>query len=158
MLEYACQRIYRDARITSIYEGTTQLQTVAAIRYVTSGFYSNVLNDYLQEEVAPEFAGLKSTAAAMVKKYEEAVAKVNAAENDELHDFLARRLYEMAADCIMSLLIIKDASNRPDLFAKSANVYVRFAESEIEKHYNYVMKFDAALLPNFRQVEAPAAE
>ncbi len=158
MLEYACQRIYRDARITSIYEGTTQLQTVAAIRYVTSGFYSSVLNDYLQEEVAPEFAGLKSTAAAMVKKYEEAVAKVNAAENDELHDFLARRLYEMAADCIMSLLIIKDASNRPDLFAKSANVYVRFAESEIEKHYNYVMKFDAALLPNFRQVEAPAAE
>ena len=107
MLEYACQRIYRDARITSIYEGTTQLQTVAAIRYVTSGFYSNVLNDYLQEEVAPEFAGLKSTAAAMVKKYEEAVAKVNAAENDELHDFLARRLYEMAADCIMSLLIIR---------------------------------------------------
>ncbi len=40
MMEYACQRIYRDARITTIYEGTTQLQTVAAIRYVTNGSYS----------------------------------------------------------------------------------------------------------------------
>lgn len=156
MLEYACQRIYRDARITSIYEGTTQLQTVAAIRYVTSGFYSTVLAEYLGWEVAAEFAGLKESAAAMVKKYEEAVAKVNASEDAEMHDFLARRLYEMAADCVMSLLIIKDASNRPDLFAKSANVYVRFAESEIEKHYNYIMKFDASLLPNFRQVEAAA--
>ena len=45
MLEYACQRIYRDARITSIYEGTTQLQTVAAIRYVTNGSYSATLRE-----------------------------------------------------------------------------------------------------------------
>ena len=49
MLEYKCQRIYRDARITSIYEGTTQLQTVAAIRYVTNGTYTSVINDMIAE-------------------------------------------------------------------------------------------------------------
>ena len=46
MLEYACQRIYRDARITSIYEGTTQLQTVAAIRYVTNGSYLATIREF----------------------------------------------------------------------------------------------------------------
>ena len=51
MLEYACQRIYRDARITSIYEGTTQLQTVAAIRYVTNGSYAATLRDYELDSV-----------------------------------------------------------------------------------------------------------
>ena len=39
MKDYACERVYRDARITSIYEGTTQLQVVAAIRHVTTGTY-----------------------------------------------------------------------------------------------------------------------
>ena len=67
MLEYACQRIYRDARITSIYEGTTQLQTVAAIRYVTNGFYSSVIEDYAQMPVAQELEGIKSRVAAMAE-------------------------------------------------------------------------------------------
>ena len=63
MLEYACQRIYRDARITSIYEGTTQLQTVAAIRYVTNGSYAATLRDYetipCSEEMQPLMDRLK---------------------------------------------------------------------------------------------------
>jgi alkylation response protein AidB-like acyl-CoA dehydrogenase len=53
MLEYACQRIYRDARITSIYEGTTQLQTVAAIRYVTNGSYAAQLHEWEQQPILP---------------------------------------------------------------------------------------------------------
>ena len=57
MMEYACQRIYRDARITSIYEGTTQLQTVAAIRYVTNGAYAATLHEYELIPCAPEFEG-----------------------------------------------------------------------------------------------------
>ena len=153
MLEYPCQRIYRDARITSIYEGTTQLQTVAAIRYVTSGFYLQVIRDFEQEACADEFAALKQRVAAMTAKYEEAVNKVNEAGNEELHDFLARRLYEMAGDIIMSHLLLQDATAQPDMFRKSVNVYVRFAESEIEKHYNYIKGFDTDLLANFRQEE-----
>ncbi len=37
MKDYACERLYRDARIMNIYEGTTQLQVVAAINHVTKG-------------------------------------------------------------------------------------------------------------------------
>lgn len=154
MLEYPCQRIYRDARITSIYEGTTQLQTVAAIRYVTSGFYSQVINDYFQFAYSAEVADLVARVKVMFEKFEACVKQVNEAENQELHDFVARRLYEMAGDIIMSLLILQDATNRPDLFSKSANVYVRFAEAEIEKHNTYITKFDASLLDNYRKAEA----
>ncbi len=151
MVEYPCQRIYRDARITSIYEGTTQLQTVAAIRYVTSGFYSTIIADYLNSfSYSAEVAGLVERVKVMAVKFDACTAKVNEAKDGELHDFVARRLYEMAADIIMSLLILQDATNRPDLFSKSANVYVRFAESEVEKHNNYIQKFDASLLENFR--------
>ncbi len=102
MLEYACQRIYRDARITSIYEGTTQLQTVAAIRYVTNGSYSATLRDYEQVPCSEEMQPLMDRIKEMTNKFEACTNAVKEAQNQELLDFVARRLYEMAAVCIMS--------------------------------------------------------
>ena len=59
MKDYACERIYRDARITSIYEGTTQLQVVAAIRYVTTKTYLARMREFEAEAVKPELEGIK---------------------------------------------------------------------------------------------------
>lgn len=162
MLEYACQRLYRDARILSIYEGTTQLQTVAAGRYITNGFYGSVIADMLQYGQAPasagsedwcteEFVALKEKCAAMAEKYNEAVAYVNEQKCDEFKDFVIRHLYEMAADIIMSLLLIGDASKAPELFAQSARVYNRYVASEIERHYNYIMGATPEDLADYRK-------
>ena len=107
MLEYACQRIYRDARITSIYEGTTQLQTVAAIRYVTNGAYLATLRDYEQVPCSEEMKPILEQIKAMTDKFEACTNVIKESQNQELHDFMARRLYEMAAVCIMSHLIIQ---------------------------------------------------
>ena len=76
---------------------------------------------------------------------------VKEANNQELHDFVARRLMEMAADTIMCHLLMQDATNRPDLFAKSLNVYVNYAEAEVEKHFNFIRKFTAEQLDSYRQ-------
>jgi len=151
MLEYACQRIYRDARITSIYEGTTQLQTVAAIRYITNGFYGQVIANMEQDETAAEFAAQRELAKKMAVKYNECVEKVNAAENDEFKDFCSRHLYEMAASTVMSNLIVSDASKAPELFGKSARIYTRFAMAEVEKHYNFIMSATADDLADYRK-------
>ena len=162
MLEYACQRLYRDARILTIYEGTTQLQTVAAGRYITNGFYGQVIADMLEAGQAPkevgtadwcaaEFQPLKERVAKMAEKYNKAVEYVNEKKDDEFKDFAIRHLYEMAADCIMALLLIGDASRAPELFAKSARVYTRYAAAEIEKHYDFVMSATAEDLADYRK-------
>lgn len=159
IMEYKCQRLFRDARIFSIYEGTTQLQVVAAIRYVTNGTYLGIIKEMLEKEVAPEFQALKERVAKMVEKYEDAFNYVKAAGNNDLHDFLARRLYEMTAEIIMSLLILDDATRAPELFAKSANVYVRYAEGTVAGHYAYIKEFKAEDLVDFLAAapeEAPA--
>lgn len=159
IMEYKCQRLFRDARIFSIYEGTTQLQVVAAIRYVTNGTYLGIIKEMLEKEVAPEFQALKERVAKMVEKYEDAINYVKAAGNNDLHDFLARRLYEMTAEIIMSLLILDDATRAPELFAKSANVYVRYAEGTVAGHYAYIKAFKAEDLADFLAAtpeEAPA--
>ena len=151
MLEYACQRIYRDARITSIYEGTTQLQTVAAIRYVTNGFYSQVIEDYEQLPVAAELEGTKARIKAMAEKFNACTAAVKEADNQELHDLCARHLYEMAADVIMCHLLMQNATKAPELFGKSLQVYVNLAEAEVEKHATLLGKLNPEQLDNYRQ-------
>ena len=116
IMEYKSQRLYRDARIFSIYEGTTQLQVVAAIRYITNGTYMGMIKDMLEHEVADSLKALKVRVALMAEKLEDAVNAVKEAGNQEMQDFVARRLYEMTADTIMSLLILDDATRSQELF------------------------------------------
>lgn len=156
IMEYKSQRLFRDARIFSIYEGTTQLQVVAAIRYITNGTYISIIKEMLEAPVCDSLQPLRSRVAKLVALYEEAVNHVKEADNQELHDFLGRRLYDMTAEIIMSLLIIDDASRAPELFGKSAEVYVRMAEENVLGKAAYVNNFKAEDLPSFRAVEQEA--
>ena len=149
IMEYKSQRLYRDARIFSIYEGTTQLQVVAAVRYITNGTYLAIMKEMLETPVSDNLQPLKVRIAELVDLYEEALNKVNSDENQEQHDFLARRLYDMTAEIIMSLLICIDASKAPELFEKSANVYVRMAEEGVIGKAAYIKAFKAEDLKNF---------
>lgn len=151
IMEYKCQRLFRDARIFSIYEGTTQLQVVAAIRYITNGTYLSIIREMLEEEVSVEMEPLRKLIATLVEDYEAAVNKVKENENQDVQDFLARRLYDMTTEIIMSLLIIADASKAPELFAKSAHVFVKMTEENVVGKVAYINNFDVSDLPNFEQ-------
>ncbi len=150
IMEYKCQRLFRDARIFSIYEGTTQLQVVAAIRYITNGTYLSIIKEMLENEVSDDLKPLKERVAKLVDLYEAAINKVKEANDQAVHDFLARRLYNMTGDIVMSLLILDDATKAPEMFAKSANVYVRMAEEEVLGHSTYIQNFKAEDLESFK--------
>lgn len=150
IMEYKCQRLFRDARIFSIYEGTTQLQVVAAIRYITNGTYLSIIKEMLENEVSEDLKPLKKRVAKLVELYEAAINKVKEANDQAVHDFLARRLYNMTGDIVMSLLILDDATKAPEMFQKSANVYVRMAEEEVLGHSAYIQNFKAEDLESFK--------
>lgn len=150
IMEYKCQRLFRDARIFSIYEGTTQLQVVAAIRYITNGTYLSIIKEMLENEVSDDLKPLKERVAKLVDLYEAAINKVKESNDQAVHDFLARRLYNMTGDIVMSLLILDDATKAPEMFAKSANVYVRMAEEEVLGHSAYIQNFKAEDLESFK--------
>ncbi len=144
MRDYACERIYRDARITSIYEGTTQLQVVAAIRHVTTGTYLNQIKEYAAREYNEAVAPMKAKLEAMTALYEETFAKVQAVEDPDYITFHARRLVEMLGHIIMGYLLMGDASQEPDLFMDSAKVYVNMGEAEVARHAKFIAGFNPA--------------
>ncbi len=158
IMEYKSQRLYRDARIFSIYEGTTQLQVVAAIRYITNGTYLDIMKEMMQSEVSDDLKPLKARVEKLIALYEESVDKVKADENADEHDFLGRRLYDMTANIIESLLILDDATKAPALFAKSANVFVRMAEESVVGAAAYIKAFNAEDLKDFIAEEETVAE
>ncbi len=145
MKDYACERIYRDARITSIYEGTTQLQVVAAIRHVTTGTYKQLIDSYAANEVRPELQSLKDRLAVLTEMYEKAVAAVVAVNNTAYTDFMARRMVEMAGNIVMAYLLLLDA-NRTESFTRSAQVYANLAASEVTRHAEFIHSFDPSQL------------
>ena len=140
MKDYACERIYRDARITSIYEGTTQLQVVAAIRHVTTGNYLNLIRSYAEQGFGGDLAPLAERLAALTEKYAAAVAEVTEANNSAYLDFMARRLVEMAGYLIMAYLLLLDAKT-DESFKKSAVVYTNMVAAEITKHAEFISSF-----------------
>jgi len=151
IMEYKSQRLYRDARIFSIYEGTTQLQVVAAIRYITNGTMLNNIKDMLANlECSESMSGLKARVEKLVPVYEDALNYVKSLDNQDAQDFLARRLYDMTAELVMSLLIIDDASRAPELFTKSANVYVRMTEEDVLGKAAYIKNFKVEDLECFK--------
>ena len=149
MKDYACERVYRDARITSIYEGTTQLQVVAAIRHVLTGTYAQLVEGYKAMTVAPELEAQVKILDEMFAKYQKAVDHVKEVNEAEYTDFMARRLVEMAGDCVMGWLLVTDASRSlgsadadvaaaaADL-ARSAKVYVNLAAADVERASSFI--------------------
>ena len=148
MKDYACDRIYRDARITSIYEGTTQLQVVAAIRHVTTGTYLNYMRDCEAMEVAAEDQAIKDMLIGLTNQYADAVAAVDACKEPGYIDFMARRLVEMAGNIIMTYLLLSDAQRNPS-FRTSLNVFAKFTQSDVAKHIDFISKFSADQLGNY---------
>lgn len=149
MKDYACERLYRDARITSIYEGTTQLQVVAAIRHVTTGTYLNLIRQYEAQDFKPELMDMKERLVKLTAVYAEAVEKVGAAGDAAYSDFMARRLVEMAGNIIMAYLLLSDA-NRNDDFRRSAEVYCNLAQAEVAKHSEFINSFAPAELEVYK--------
>ena len=126
MKDYPIERIYRDARITTIYEGTTQLQVVAAIKGVTTGAYLAQMQEYETTTIKPETQSYRSILVDMAFEYEQAEARVTVHNDPEFIEFHARRLVEMAGNIIMGYLLLNDVQ-RDHKYWKTLEVFLRFA-------------------------------
>ena len=149
MKDFPIERIYRDARITSIYEGTTQLQAIAAIKGVTTGVFLDQISQYETEVLEENFAQLE-VLKKMTTKYEEVCAISAENESPEFLDFHSRRLVEMAGNILMGYLLLLN-SQRDEKFKNSAVLFIDLAKSENQKKYHYIRNFNFENLDIYKQ-------
>ncbi len=149
MKDFPVERIYRDARITSIYEGTSQLQVVAAIKNVGNGLFQKVLADFSTRKIKPDLDFLKNILMKMTDQFSKSVEKVNEHNDVELYDFHSRRLVEMAGNVIIGYLLLFDA-NRNDIFRKSSEIFIRNARAENIEKVSFINNFDTKDLGSYK--------
>ena len=154
MKDYACERLYRDARIMNIYECTSQLQVVAAINAVTKGTFMEQISRYEQQEyseamqpVVEKLKALRTRVEAMVARVEE-ISK----EAAQFKDFHARRLVESVGHIIITYLLAHQASEVEE-YAADAKVFAKLAEAYIIGAEAYVMNSTADDVALISQVQ-----
>ncbi len=150
MKDYPVERLFRDARITNIYEGTTQLQVIAAIRGVSSGSYLKFMEEAAEQKVKPELEYVQKTLSKMKDQYEKAVRKVRGFEDDEYWDFHARRLVEMAGNIIIGYLLLSDAT-RDEQFDKAAALFTKKGRAQNIEHYSYIQNIGMREMSEFKK-------
>ncbi|MFD0763025.1 acyl-CoA dehydrogenase family protein [Lutibacter aestuarii] len=156
MKDFPIERIYRDARITSIYEGTTQLQAVAAIKGVTTGVFLEQIKNY-EAKVFEENVTLKTKLQEMTVSFEEITQQVIDTHHTELLDFHSRRLVEMAGNIIMGYLLLLN-SQRDEKFNKSAKLFINLVSSENKEKFDYINNFNIENLDLYKLVPTELLE
>lgn len=150
MQDFNVERHYRDARITNIYEGTSQLQVVAAIGGVTSGTAAALLDEYDSEEYSHAEDLIKIVRRAR-NNFEKALVHVKGLENAQVLDYHARRLVEMAIDLIQSYLLLRD-SRFSQRKLKLARTFIARMYPRLEEKMAFITSDDATLLENFGSI------
>lgn len=151
MKDFPIERIYRDARITSIYEGTSQLQAVAAIKGVTTGVFLEQIKQY-DSEVSDKNCEIRTKLHKMTEEFETITNRVVELESNELIDFHSRRLVEMAGNIVMGYLLVLN-SQKEEKFAKTARLFVNLVRSENKEKFDYMCGFSIENLEMYRDVD-----
>lgn len=150
MREFNVERHARDARITNIYEGTTQLQIVAAIGGVTSG----TAMDYIDELNDGDFGFMGDDYKLVMKakdKLADTIALAKASENKDFITYHSRRLVEMATAIIQSFMLMKNA-RQSDRKKKVASMFIEKASSLVEHHRHFITDGRAVLLDHYKDI------
>ena len=154
MKDYPCERIYRDARIMNIYEGTSQLQVVAAINAVTKGTFMEQIERYAAGEYVESMQPIVAKLKELTAKFAEMIARVEAGDKEcrGFKDFHARRLVETAGHIIITYLLARQSGEREE-YAASARIFAKLAEGKVAEAYTYVMNSTTEDVELFKGVE-----
>lgn len=149
--DFPAERLYRDARITSIYEGTTQLQVIAAIKGVTSGFFGEMMDEYASRKISYDHEFMLKELKEMRKEYTYAIEYVESFKDQEYLDFHARRLVEMAGNIIMGHLLLLDAE-RDQRFKVTTEVFIKKAKAENTDRMLVINEIEPDFLNNYKEL------
>lgn len=151
MRDFNVERFYRDARITNIYEGTTQLQVVAAIGGVLLRVNDARIAEMSELPYEGKLLRLKNRLTEMHNKQLKAVKYVADKKDPSYHDLRARNLVEMETYLFVGFLMLRDAlkDSERELLAER---YILDAEPEFHKRYLEVVDGDVSIIDNHRDI------
>lgn len=148
---FIIERLCRDMRITSIYEGTTQLQVVAAVGPLLRGIASERIDEYKALYDFSSIPGLIDKAEKLKDSLEKSIKYIIEEGDQEFQDYHSRRLVEIGADTIISYLLCNDAL-KSERKARVAELFISKAEQRSISSMRYILSGDRSLIENHEDI------
>ncbi len=144
MREYPVERLYRDARITNIYEGTSQIQIIWAISRLVRGDMDDLLDQLAARPVSdPELAPLAEQARKALATFKEVTAFLQGKDTD-YREWVAKHVVDIAIDTYVSMLLIQQAGQW-DHKRTVARIFVGEMAPRVAMNRDYVLNAQPAL-------------
>jgi hypothetical protein len=151
MKEFNAERHYRDARITNIYEGTSQLQVVAAIGGITSGVASRFFDEFLENEDFSHCPGLLKKVERAKLNFEKTLISIKETDDQDVVTYHSRRMVEIATDITIGLFFMRDAKYSERKF-KIAETFIAKMVTRVEMNMNFIVSGESTLLNNYKDI------
>ena len=151
MKEFNAERHYRDARITNIYEGTTQLQVVAAIGGVINGTVLERIHEYEEEFDFSKVQDIHKKVKDMSILLEKSITYIKQKDDSEYQEYHSRRLVEIAIKVIIGYLMLRDAS-KSGRKKEIAKLFIEYAYPEIKSKSDMITNENSSLLKNHKMI------
>lgn len=153
MRDFPAERLYRDARITNIYEGTTQLQYVAAIGGVIRRTLAPLMDELSHLPYEGKLRRLASSVDVAREKLQRAIQFVEDRHDSDYHDLMTARLCEMETSIFTSYLLLRDAL-QDKAREPIAERFILDAMPQINLHYDVVTSGDVSMIDNHESILA----
>jgi alkylation response protein AidB-like acyl-CoA dehydrogenase len=151
MRDFDVERLYRDARITTIYEGTSQLQIVGATGGIVSGLFFKILENKMGQSYPASFNPLIDKITECERLLKQAVICVKGEQSQVHTDYYAKELVDMAVDTLMAMLLLENAA-KSDSFYNLARRFVMEAYPRIRMLAHKVTTGDVNIVRECRQL------
>lgn len=138
MKEFPVERLYRDMRITSIYEGTSQMQAIAAGGAILRNITSDRLDEYEESHDFSAIPTLFEKLKLFRRQLESAVAAVQDKNDMTFMEFHAVRLVTITINTVVSYLLSIDAL-RDSRKKRVARLFMAKAQYKISSDLEYIL-------------------
>ena len=154
MRDYDVERYYRDARITTIYEGTSELQVVA----ILAGLHGDSLELWFAERATKTYSGGTALLAALAsqthQRLKDAMTFVKEEGQPDYTDLMGKRLSNIACYGVISYLLL-DEAEKSDQKRTIAEKFIRDAAIETAAHFTAITSGNDLVLREYKNLLSP---
>jgi len=149
--EFDVERHYRDARITNIYEGTTQLQAIAALGGIIAGVVSEKLSEYEDNYDLSQLGNIFKTAQKMRANLEMAISFIKDKSDSTFQEYHTSRLVNMTCDVIYAYLLCRDGL-QSERKVNIAKIFINKAQFRVKSTLDYILTNDHNIIDLHHQI------
>ena len=151
MKDYNMERYYRDARITNIYEGTSQLQIVASVGGVLAGVLDKEFEKFKKLSFTPALQPFSDSVKSLITSFDRMLEIVRSQKDREYTEFISELIVKMGLDIYISTLFL-DAATKNDRKIKLAEIWIAEAKIRVKENSEFIISGNRNIVDNHSEI------